>query len=322
MKLLALSLCCLVGLWALTAWLAARAEKHIEAAYPPEGTLIEVNGSQMHYVARGQGPDLVLIHGSNGSTRDLTFKLADMLASDYRVIMIDRPGLGYSTPINPAGDSITEQARQIADTAAALGAEKPIVLGHSYGGAVALAWAAHMPDRLSALVPAATPSHPWDTPLDALYAAGSHTLLGPVMLPLLPALVSEDRLESAISDVFKPDTVPTGYFEHFGPQLSLRHLSMQATAHQRANLLSEIKALEPHYAAISVPVEIIHGTEDTTVGLTIHAKPLLADVPSARLTPLEGHGHMILHSASQAVVAAIHRAAQRAGLRTGLRTEP
>lgn len=319
MKVIAVLLVALIALWALTAWLASKAEARIEAAYPPEGTLIDVNGSQMHYVeaglAPGQGPDLVLIHGSNGSTRDLTFKLAAMLAADYRVLIIDRPGLGYSAPINPTGDSITEQARQIADTAAALGAHTPIVLGHSYGGAVALAWAVHMPDRLSALVPAASPSHPWDTPLDTLYAAGSHPVVGPIMLPLLPALISEARLETAITEVFAPDSVPQGYFDHFGPQLSLRHNSMHATAHQRANLLSEIRALEPLYEQITVPVEILHGTKDITVGLGIHAKPLLADVATARLTPLEGRGHMILHSASDAVVAAIHRAAVRAGLR-------
>jgi pimeloyl-ACP methyl ester carboxylesterase len=42
-------------------------------------------------------------------------------------------------------------------------------VGHSYGGAVALAWAVHHPMRLSALVPLAAPSHPWDTGLDPYY---------------------------------------------------------------------------------------------------------------------------------------------------------
>ena len=100
----------------------------------------------------GDAPDLVLIHGASGNTRDMTFSLAPRLAEDYRVIVLDRPGLGYTDRINGTGATITQQAELLQKAAAQLGADRPIVLGHSYGGAVALAWAVTRPDHISALV--------------------------------------------------------------------------------------------------------------------------------------------------------------------------
>jgi len=108
--------------------------------------------------------------------------------------------------------------------------------------------------------------------------------------------------------------VPEGYFDWFVPKLSLRYASMRATSYQRAGLLGEIEALIPLYGQIDAPTEIVHGTEDTTVGLTIHSEPLARAVTGAALTPLKGHGHMIQHSATENVAAAIDRAAERAGL--------
>ncbi len=317
MKLALYLLLALALLW-LVLWLIALKEtREAEREAFPRGEIIEVNGHAMHVVVtgakKGAAPDLVLVHGSNGHTRDMTFRLAGLLAPRYRVYIIDRPGLGYSEATNPRGDTLTEQARQIADAAAAFGAEKPIVMGHSYGGSVALAWAVHMPERLSALVPVAAPSHSWDTPLDPLYKWGSSPL-GPLFLPLLPALVTEARMERILQGVFEPDSVPEGYFDWFVPKLSLRYASMRATSYQRAGLLSEIKALIPLYGQIDAPTEIVHGTEDTTVGLSIHSEPLARVVTGAALTPLKGHGHMIQHSATEDVAAAIDRAAERAGL--------
>jgi len=311
------SLIILALLW-LALWLAAqRAERAAEAAAPARGDIITVNGSPMHVVVTGapDGPDLVLIHGSNGHTRDMSFSLAAKLAPTYRIFMVDRPGLGYSAAIDPKGDSLRAQAAQISAAATAMGAKKPIVVGHSYGGSVALAWATYEPESLSALVLLAAASHPWDTPLDPLYRAGSNPLLGLVFLPLLPAVITEPYLEAALTNVFAPDPVPEGYFDYFGPKLSLRYTSMRATSLQRANLLNEINAMVPLYPQVNLPVEILHGTQDITVGLRIHAEPLLQDLPNAALTRAKGHGHMVQHSAEDQVVAAIGRAATRSGLR-------
>ncbi|PCH70206.1 MAG: alpha/beta hydrolase, partial [Rhodobacteraceae bacterium] len=109
-------------------------EKLAEKNYPPQGQFIDVDGTRIHAVVMGSGPDLVLIHGSSGSTRDMTFSLAPQLAENFRVIVFDRPGLGWSERIGENGASLTQQAEILMKAAQKLGADKPIVMGQSYGG--------------------------------------------------------------------------------------------------------------------------------------------------------------------------------------------
>ncbi len=298
----------------LTHWCASVREAAAEAAYRPEGQLLTIEGRQVHALVRGEGPDLVLIHGSSGSVRDFTFALVPELAERYRVIAIDRPGLGHSAD-HPDSADIIVQARLMQVTAAALGADRPIVLGQSYGGAVALAWAVTNPDSLAALVAVATPSHEWGTPLSTYYKVLSHPLGQALAAPLLTAFVPQSRVTQAVEEVFAPQSSPEGYAAHFGPGLTLRRASLRANARQRAALEPQIIALSKRYASLDIPVEIVHGTADDTVNPYIHSERLAREVPGARLTLLPGIGHMPHQVAVDEVVAAIDRAAMRAGLR-------
>ena len=305
----------LLAFVAFVLWKARRHEVRAEASHPPEGQFLDVDGHRVHVVVMGSGPDLVLIHGASGSTRDMTFELAQHLEDRYRLLIFDRPGLGYTDRINRSGATITQQAELLSKAAALLGAERPIVAGQSYGGAVALAWAAHYPDRLSALVPIAAVASIWATPLDAYYRTVSHRWLGPLAIPLLTAFVSDAYVDKVMATVFEPQPEPKGYGAYFGPGLTLRRKTLRANGLQRRNLLEEIRALHPCYGDIAVPTEILHGDEDTTVPAWNHAERLVTRIPDARLTLLPGIGHMPQHVAAPDVAAAIDRAAKRAGLR-------
>lgn len=295
---------------------AARHEARAETTYPPEGRILDMgDGLRVHAVVMGEGPDLVLIHGASGNARDMTFGLAPRLADRYRVIAFDRPGLGYSDRINETGATLAQQADLLARAAAELGADRPIVMGQSYGGAVALAWAVHRPANISALVAVAAPSIPWDSPLDPFYRVTSSRLGSALVVPMLTAFVPDSRIGDTLRAIFAPQTVPDGYGTHVGAGLTLRRVSLRANAAQRANLLDEVRALEPHYPGIGVPVELVHGSADTTVGLSIHSERLVDRIPGATLEVLPGIGHMPHHVAQDAVVGAIDRAAARAGLR-------
>ena len=296
-------------------WKAARHEARAQSTHPPQGQILDIDGAQVHAVTMGHGPDVVLIHGSSGNTRDMTFRLAPLLADRYRVIIFDRPGLGYTDRIDRSGTTIRQQADLLVRAAGELGAEQPIVMGQSYGGAVALAWAVHHPDSLSALVPVAAASNPWTTPLDPLYRVTSSWLGSALVVPMLTAFVTDTRVEQAMVGVFAPQPVPEGYIEHFGAGLTLRRTSLRANAMQRAQLLDQIIELQPRYGEISVPTEIIHGTADDTVNFSLHSGNLERQIPGAVLTPLPGVGHMPQHVAAPDVAAAIDRAAARAGLR-------
>ncbi len=305
----------LVLFWALVLWLAARNEARYEAAYPPEGQFLMVGDTRVHYVTMGEGPDLVLIHGSSGMTRDMTYRLAPALADRYRVIVFDRPGLGYSDPVSPNGTSISDQAAVLLDATRQLGAEKPLIAGHSYGGAVALAWAVNHPENISGLIPLSAASHPWDTGLTPYYQVISHPVIGPIVIPLITAFAGKDLIQDQLEAVFAPFPVPEGYAAHFGPEMTVRRGAMRANALQRRNLLAEVIDLSPKYTEITVPVEILHGANDTAVGLGIHSAPLHDKIDGSVLTVLPGQGHMITHTATDDVIAAIDRVADRAGLR-------
>jgi pimeloyl-ACP methyl ester carboxylesterase len=303
------------GCAALVGARAAEREAAAEARYPPVGRIVEVAGRNVHAHVEGSGPDLVLIHGASGNLRDFTFALSDQLAERYRVIAFDRPGLGWTDPLPDGANGPMEQADLLRAAAESLGVRRPVVVGHSYGGAVALAWGLGAPQDTSALVILAGASHPWEGPLSLTQTVPATALGRFVINPLVTAFAGPDTVDGALRNVFRPQPVPDGYSEHVGTGLTLRRESLQRNAAHLATLKPHLEAMAPRYPGLPMPVEIVHGTADRTVGLRIHGERLAEDVPGATLTRLDGVGHMPHHVAPEAVIAAIHRAADRAGLR-------
>jgi len=291
------------------------------ADYPPEGEFVEVEGRRVHAVTRGSGPDLVLIHGASGSTRDMTFGLMPRLTDRYRVTAFDRPGLGYTDAapgyadvFDHRGESPPEQAALLRAAARKLGIVRPIVLGHSYGGAVALAWALGDPDGTAAVVDLGGVAMPWPGSLDLLYRLNGSTFGGAGLPPLIVAFAPGRAVKAALAAIFEPNPVPEGYAEGFGVGITLRRASIRANARQINVLRQHIVEMSKHYASLPMPLEIVHGEADIVVPPTIHSFPLSRLVPGANLTLLPGVGHMPHHAAPEAVVAAIERARRRAGL--------
>ncbi len=299
---------------AATLWRAATREAAAEAAHPPAGQFVEVNGTRVHYIDEGDGPALVLIHGSSGNVNDWTFEMVGRLRDRYRVIAFDRPGLGYTDRIG-RNATVAQQANLLADAARAIGVDAPLVIGHSYGGAIALGWALERPENLSGLIVLAGATNPWEGGVGTYYTLLSNPVIGPVMAALIVAWAPDDLVKRSIESVFAPQTAPDGYAAHFGAGLTLRRFSLFENALQRASLLPQIEAMVPRYPGISVPTEILHGDADTTVGLQVHSIPLSNQIPDSNLVVMDGVGHMPQHSDPQALVDAIDRLAARAGLR-------
>lgn len=280
-----------------------------EAAFPPTGRLIEVEGLTVHADQQGNGPDVVLIHGASGNTRDFTHDLMGRLAGDFRVTAFDRPGLGWSDDAGDAGVSPFEQARILRAAAAQMGLRRPVVVGHSYGGAVAMAWALSDPAGTGAVVSLAGATMPWPGGLGPWYAVTGSDLGGAVVVPLIAAFAPMSRAEQAIAAIFAPDPVPSGYVAHIGAGLTLRAGPFRTNARQVSGLKPYVTAMAEGYPRLQLPVEIVHGTADTIVPAHVHAQPMAALLPNARLTLLPGIGHMPHHAAPGATVAAIRRAA-------------
>ncbi|MDP4033419.1 MAG: alpha/beta hydrolase [Pseudorhodobacter sp.] len=294
---------------------ASSREARTESAFPPTGQFVEVAGKRVHVDITGRGPDLVLIHGASGNTRDYTFSLVERLKDDFRVIVFDRPGLGWSEDLGDAGISPTAQADHLRAAAVQLGVSHPLVLGHSYGGAVAMAWALGDMQDTAGLVVLSGATMPWPEPLDAFFTITSSRWGGALAVPLLTAFASMHRLDNNIASIFGPAPVPPGYTAYVGASLTLRRGTLRSYARQVAGLKPFVQAMSARYPSLTLPVELVHGDADTIVPLAVHSAPLAQLLPDAALTVLEGAGHMPHHSHAAQVIAAIHRAAGRARLR-------
>ncbi|MDO8883666.1 alpha/beta fold hydrolase, partial [Pseudotabrizicola sp.] len=266
-----------------------------------------------HMQIAGSGPDLVMIHGANGNLREFTFALMAQLSDRYRVIAVDRPGLGYSDPL-PGNDASTGgQARVLRQAMAQIGVENPIVLGQSYGGTVALSWALQAPP--AALVLVSSPSLPWPGDLDPWYRITATPVGRATLVPLASALVADSYVRRAIDGVFAPQSPPKGYADHLGIGLTLRRKSMATNVSQINGLRPQVEVMQRDYPSLILPIELVHGDADTIVPLHIHSAPLMELIPNGALTVLPGAGHMPHHTHPNEVIAAIDRVAVRAGLR-------
>ncbi|MGR3712964.1 MAG: alpha/beta fold hydrolase [Shimia sp.] len=300
-----------------TLWKVEQRNSQAKTDFPPDGAFVEVNGHPVHYVELGDAsaPALVLLHGASGNTRDFTFEIADMLAENYRVIVFDRPGLGHTPALAANGVTIVDQAAVLSQAAALIGAEKPIVAGQSFGGAVTMAWAVHHPDRIAAAVSIAGATYPWEGSLSGFYARLADPWKGPVVARLISAWASEDYVAASIAGIFAPQKAPETYAAYVAVPLILRPSSLLANAQQRHSLREELHVLAPRYKDLTLPVEIVHGDVDTTVGINVHSTRMVEDIAGANLVGLQGIGHMPHHTNPEDVIAAIDRAAARAGLR-------
>lgn len=301
---------------------AALRERATVQAYPREGQIVDVGGVEMHVIVQGEGPDLVLIHGASGSTRDFTFDFADRLSDRYRVFIVDRPGLGYSTSALPGetsmfatkGASPTLQAQHISKAVKELGAENPIVVGHSYGGIVSLAWGLEDQENIAGLVLLGSVSNPWPGGLGWYYDVNGSFLGGAVVPPLLSAFAPQSAIDATMVSIFEPQDAPENYSNFVGPRLVLRRDSLRSNARQIMNLRPEVVKLSPRYGELTLPVEILHGDADTIVPLNIHSAVLVDQIEASNLVVLPGVGHMPHHTNPDDVIAAIDRIRQKAGL--------
>ena len=281
-----------------------------EAKYPPIGQFVDVGGTRIHYDKRGEGPAVVMIHGASGNLRDFTFSMSDALAdAGFTAIAFDRPGFGYSEREGGASYTPSAQAAKLRAAVAALGIEKPIVIGHSYGGAVAAAWAVDAPSSIAGAVIVSGVTYPWPAGDNAFHAASATAVFGPPINALIRRRLGDKGASGAVTWVFQPQTPPAGYAEYIGAELASRPLTFRENGRDITNVNAALELISPEYPGLSVPIELIHGTVDKIVPIEAHALRFKAALPTANLTELPGVGHMAHHVAQDEVIKAVERIA-------------
>jgi pimeloyl-ACP methyl ester carboxylesterase len=292
----------------------------LEAAHPPTGRFVEVQGVRLHVAelglapgAPGADPAVVLIHGASGNLEDMRLALGEKLASSHRVILIDRPGHGWSS--RPECDDCASPARQaelVAGALEQLGVRRAILLGHSWGGAFATAYALAFPERTAGLVLVSTPTHPWPGNPGWYNKVALLPYIGPLFLRTCVYPLGLLLAASASRSVFEPQAVPDDYVRRAAILLVLRPKTFYWNARDLALLESFTAAQVPRYVDLRTPTVIITGDCDTLVSPQLNAQALAAILPRAKLVLLKNIGHMPHHAAPDVVAAAVAELVPRA----------
>ncbi|MGY2163632.1 alpha/beta fold hydrolase [Pseudomonas tolaasii] len=295
-------------LWAFSALMTRR----IETAVPINGRFVEVEGERFHYVDEGKGPPLVMIHGLMGSSRNLTYALSGQLRERFRVITLDRLGSGYSTRHAGTAADLPAQARQIAAFIKTLDLDKPLVLGHSLGGAIALALALDHPHAVSGLILVAPLTHPqrllpWVFLSLAVRPAWlrrwvSHTLTLPI------GLLTKG---SVVKGVFAPDPAPADFATRGGGLLGMRPDNFYAASTEINTVNVHLPEMVKRYAQLTLPIGLMYGARDKVLDFQKHGQALASKVPGLKLQVVEGRGHMLPITATERVAAVVEQVAKR-----------
>lgn len=269
-----------------------------------------VEGVPMHAVQSGEGPVVVLVHGASGNLNDMTFRVAPALARSHRVVVFDRPGHGASGWPDRGIETFGVQVSLMRGALAQMDIARYHLIGHSYGGSLVLAWALAAPEEVASLMVLSAPSQVWEGGLGLSTDLLANPLAGPILARVVPPFLPRSYVTSAVSGVFAPQEPPPGYLEHVDIEQILQPQSLRSNALQLNALKSEITQMVPRYPSLAMPVEILHGVADRAVPIEIHSDALARDLPAARLSRLEGIGHMLHQVALPEVEAALARLEQ------------
>jgi pimeloyl-ACP methyl ester carboxylesterase len=276
---------------------------------PPTGRFIEVDGVRLHYVERGSGEPLVLLHGNGSMIQDFeTSGLLDLAARSYRTIAFDRPGFGHSS--RPRGALWTPQAQAdlIRRALAMIGVTQAVVLGHSWGASVAVALALRHPNAVKALVLASGYYYP-SVRADVVPLSGPAVpIIGDVIGHTIAPLISRAAWTPATRKMFAPAPVPRK-FDRFPKEMAFRPSQIHASAEETAMMIPEAFAMQKHYGELKMPVVIIAGEGDRLIDIDDQSARLHDDIAQSALHRVAGVGHMVHQSAPDRVMAAINEAA-------------
>ncbi len=293
--------------------------RSVEAKYPPIGDFAVIDGVRMHYLDIPAGPDadlepMVFIHGASGNARDLYGAFIDELEGRARLIFVDRPGAGYSETGSDESAPLGRQAELIAGLIDHLDIDKAVVVGHSLGGAIAAAIGVDHPEKVSGLVFLAPATHVWPGGGVTWYYDITNTpVVGRVFSETLAASGGRLVMRTGVKGVFKPNKVPSKFFERAATELVLRPQNFRYNAADVGNLYAFVEEISPRYDEISAPTLIIAGDRDDVVSTEIHSVALNNEIADSKLVILPNTGHTPAYTSTDRIVEEIELLNQKIG---------
>jgi pimeloyl-ACP methyl ester carboxylesterase len=228
--------------------------------------------------------------------------LGDMLAKNHRVVLIDRPGHGWSVRTQLADSTPAIQGRMIDEALQKLGIARAIFVVHSWSGALGARIALDYPERVAGLVMLAPVAYPWRGGVGRYNKLLTTPVIGPLLAYTITLPLGCFLTRPGARHVFLPQIMPDGFVADTATPLLLRPRAFLANAWDLVTLKAAVVEQAPRYAEISAPVVVISGDADKTVRSDIHSRPFAATVPHAKLIVLPGVGHMVQYAAPELVM--------------------
>jgi pimeloyl-ACP methyl ester carboxylesterase len=279
---------------------------------PPLGQFLDIDGVRLHYVERGSGEPLVLLHGNGSMIQDFESSgLIDWAAKNYRVIVFDRPGFGHSDRPRDVIWTPVAQAELINKALQRLGVSRALVLGHSWGASVAIALALKHPELVRGLVLASGYYYPTARGDVVALSAPAVPLAGDILSHTLSPLVSRVMWPLLMAKIFGPKSVPTK-FDGFPKELAVRPSQIRASAVESALMIPDAFSFQDQYATLKMPVSIVAGEDDRLIDIDEQSSRLHADVVQSTFHRIPGNGHMVHQTATGSVMSAIDEVAGNA----------
>jgi pimeloyl-ACP methyl ester carboxylesterase len=302
------------ALVAASAMAVRQRTRQAEFDNPPAGSFVNVEGVHLHYVERGQGQPLVLLHGDGSMIQDFELSgLIDAAAADYRVIAFDRPGYGYSERPRTTIWTPQAQAHLLRKALRQLDVEQPIVLGHSWGALVAVALALDYPDDVKSLVLLSGyyyPSARLDVPL---LSPPAIPLIGDLLRYTVSPWIGRMIWPALKQRIFSPAKVPRNFSEKFPVEMAMRPSQLRASAAEAALMIPAAFSLRHRYHELTMPVVIMAGDGDRYVDTHAQSEKLHRELPHSTFHVVHGAGHMVHHLALVETMAAIQQARTEVG---------
>jgi len=295
--------CVLAGLAAL---LARHTIRRIEQAHPPGGRFADISGTRLHYRRSGdpERPAILVLHGAASNLEEPHMALAEAFDGEH-VIWLDRPGLGWSQ--RPGGTwSPRREAELIAAFLDHLDIPAATVIGHSWGGAIAMRMAIDHPARVDGLVLLAPALSAWIGTAAWFNPASFWPVIGPFLSRIAVPLAGRSQATSGAVSAFHPEPVPDAYLDRSALLLLLRPPVWKANARDMAMVNSHLEDQEPAYSTVETPAVILAGKADTVVWSHRHGGQVAARMPRGEMRWIAGAGHNLHHHHPQAVLQAVH----------------
>lgn len=279
---------------------------------PPSGKFVAIDGNRIHYMEQGEGRPILFIHGLGAQLHQFRSTLFDKL-DGYRLVAMDRPGSGYSERAAGATGGLSEQALVVRHFIEALGLEKPLVVGHSLGGAVSLTLAIEHPNAISGLAllaPYTYHSGAIAPEFAALYIPSS--LKRRLIAETVAIPAARKYADQTLAFVFGPQPAPADYMTEGGGWAGLRPSHFYGTSTDIVAIGDDYPRLQKRFGEIKVPVGILFGTADRVLDYQKHGVEMVGRIPDLDLELADGIGHMPQFSATEQTAAFIKRMAERA----------